>query len=245
MDVYEQMADFYDLVYSDKYDLQFYLNEAKKANGPVLEVACGTGRIYLELLGQGLPITGVDLSQKMLGQLVKKAKNLALKPDVFRGDMRSFSIGKKFKLIFLPYRSFLHMLNDDERMLALANFRNHLMDGGKLILHTYNPSKFELELTKGMHHLETEQLKAPDGSRYSLDWYLDYDDKAKIARYRIELRLENGEKYSYEMQLSYVGQKKMKKMFKECGFKEIKEYCGFDYGLVDANCKELIWVATK
>ena len=243
MDVYEEMAEFYDLIYSDAYDLQFYLNEAKKANGTVLEVACGTGRIYLELLKQNIDITGIDLSQKMLNVLLKKAKNLGLEPKISKGDMRNVNLKKKFKLIFLPYRSFLHMLTDEDRKTALKNFKKHLDSGGKLILHTYNPSKYELELTKGFHHLEAEQLKAPDGSSYQLDWYLDYDDQKKIAHYKIEITHKNNEKNAFEMDISHISTEQMNSLLKECGFKEIKTYCGFDYGFVDANCKELIWIA--
>ncbi len=245
MDPYEEMGEFYDLIYSDTYDLEFYLNEAKKVTGPILEVACGTGRIYLKILKEKIDITGVDLSQKMLNLLVKKANSMNLKPKIVKGDMRDFDLGKKFKLIFLPYRSFLHMLNDQDRIKALNNFKKHLDKDGKLILHTYNPSKFELELTKGFHHLESEKLKAADGTPYGLDWYLDYDDKKKIAHFKIELNEENGLVHTYTMDISYLSPQKLRKQLIECGFSQIKEYCGFEYGVVDNSCKELIWIVKK
>ena len=60
MRIYDDMAEQYDYIYSDSYDAEFYLREAKNAHGPVLEVACGTGRILLRLLSEGIEATGID-----------------------------------------------------------------------------------------------------------------------------------------------------------------------------------------
>ncbi len=244
MDVYEEMGEFYDLVYSGHYDLEFYLREARNARGPVLEVACGTGRVLLKLLQEGIDVTGVDLSKNMIGMLKKKAQALGLQPDVRLADMRDFHIDRKFRLVILPYRSFLHLRNDEERRKALLNFKEHLEPGGRLILHLYNASREDREMSGGYHHFDSEELSMPDGTPYRLDWFLDYDRKQGVGHYRIVL-LENNREHRYEMDLAYLPVKKVRALLELCGYRNIKLYCGFDYGQFDEDCKEAVWIAEK
>jgi len=64
---FEEWAKVYDMIYGNyKKDLDFYKREARKAKGKVLEIACGTGRIYLELLKDGIDAYGIDISENML-----------------------------------------------------------------------------------------------------------------------------------------------------------------------------------
>jgi len=80
---FEKWAKVYDLIYGKyKNDINFYRKEARKAKGKVLEIACGTGRIYLELLKGGIDIYGIDISKNMLEVLKKKARKLGLKSKV-------------------------------------------------------------------------------------------------------------------------------------------------------------------
>ncbi len=54
-------------------DIPFYLNQVRKYGEPVLELACGTGRITIPLAEQGIQITGLDITDSMLAQAKKKA----------------------------------------------------------------------------------------------------------------------------------------------------------------------------
>ena len=242
MDVYDELAEFYDLIYSEHYDLEFYLREARNAHGPVLEVACGTGRILLKLLQEGIDVTGVDLSENMIGVLKKKAQALGIAPDVRIGDMRDFRIGRKFRLIIVPYRSFLHLRSDKERREALLTFKAHLESGGRLVLHTYEPSPQERETGGGYHQFDSEALSMPDGTPYTLDWFLDYERTENVGHYRIVLR-ENGREHRFDMDLSYLPVKKMRALLGKCGYGKVKLYCGFDYGFFEGGCKEAVWIA--
>ena len=74
-------GDVYDLVLRDiPYGLDFYVALARQANGPVLDVACGTGRILLPCLQAGVDIEGLDLFEPMLNTLRAKATALGLSP---------------------------------------------------------------------------------------------------------------------------------------------------------------------
>lgn len=244
MRVYEELAEFYDLVYSDEYDLEFYLREAKNARGPVLEIACGTGRILLRLMQAGIPASGIDLSEGMLAVLRNKAAALGLIPDVHAADMRDFSLGRKFRLIIVPYRSFLHLQSDGDRLMALKNFLEHLEPGGRLILHTYNPSKDELLATGAYRHLDSEEHAMPDGTPYTLDWYLQYDRGRRAGAYRIVLT-ERGREHVFEMEIAYLPVKEVRTLLGMAGYRNIRLYSGFDYGRFEENSKEALWIAEK
>lgn len=244
MDVYERLAGYYDLIYCDRLDLEFYLLEARNATGPVLEAACGTGRIMLRLLSEGIPAVGMDISKPMLDVLREKAQRMGLDPEVHVADMADFDLGKEFGLIIVPYRSFLHLKDDKERKNALKCFMKHLKKGGRLILHTYNPSEEERALTKGYNLFESEDLVSPEGRPYRLEWYLRYEPKGRVGHYKIVITLD-GRKEEFEMDIHYVEARKMRQLLSSAGFRNIKPYCGFDYSPYEEDCSEVVWIAEK
>jgi ubiquinone/menaquinone biosynthesis C-methylase UbiE len=138
---YEKWAEAYDLLCENyQADIPFYTQEARKAGGKVLEVGCGTGRVYLELLKAGIEAFGLDLSAQMLQVLERKATALNLHPNVQVADMRNFKIKAKFSLIMIPFRAFLHNLTVEDQLLTLKNCRRHLADNGKLMLNFFLPN---------------------------------------------------------------------------------------------------------
>src|SRR5437667_7900348 len=77
-------------------DVEFYVDEARRAGSPVLELGCGTGRILLPIAAAGIEVVGVDRAPRLLA--VARHKAAALDPDVQRrielvdADMRGFSL---------------------------------------------------------------------------------------------------------------------------------------------------------
>ena len=83
---FDLWAKWYDAMYTseeDKEDVEFYVREAKKAKGKVLEIACGTGRVYLELLRNSIDAYGIDISDALLKVLRNKAKKEGLEVKVY------------------------------------------------------------------------------------------------------------------------------------------------------------------
>ena len=117
---YDKWAHVYDIIYSQyKPDINYYIKKAVQTKGPVLEIGCGTGRIYLEALKRKADITGFDISPKMLKVLKNKASKLGLKPKVSCQDMKKFRYKKKFKLIIIPFRAFLHNITIQDQIDTL------------------------------------------------------------------------------------------------------------------------------
>ena len=124
-------------------DVAFYERVARDTGGPVLELACGTGRIALALAEAGHDVTGVDLSEGMLSFARRKA--VALPPEagsrltLARQDMTAIDLGRRFGFAFVAFRSFQHLLTIDLQRRALEGVHRHLAPGGRLALHLFDP----------------------------------------------------------------------------------------------------------
>jgi SAM-dependent methyltransferase len=134
-------GDVYDLVGKDiPYGLDFYVALARAANGPVLDIACGTGRILLPCLQAGVDVEGLDLFEPMLGTLRAKAASLNLSPRLHRADMSDFSLPRRFRLVMIPCNAFIHNMTQEAQIRCLQLCREHLLPGGMLAFDTFFPS---------------------------------------------------------------------------------------------------------
>ena len=123
---YDAFADIYDLEYgTTTVDLDFYVEHAQAAQSPVLELACGTGRLALRVAEAGIPIVGIDSSERMLAVAREKAARLeesgaapveSLPVEWVQADMRDFDLGRRFGLAMIPARSFLHLLDPSDQV---------------------------------------------------------------------------------------------------------------------------------
>ena len=122
-------------------DVAFYLALARSAPGPTLEVACGTGRVTLPLALAGVEITGIDLSPGMLATAAHKATSLPSGARIrfARQDMAELALETRFGFAFVPFRSFQFLLTAERQRQALDAIHHHLVPGGRLALHLFDP----------------------------------------------------------------------------------------------------------
>lgn len=140
-------GELYDVLLGDlDYDLDFYLGLAKEATGPVLDVACGTGRIMLPCLRAGIDIEGVDLFAPMLDRLRSKATTEGFSPRLQRADMSDFRLDRRFALIMIPFNAFIHNLTAEAQIRCLTLCREHLQPGGLLAFDTFFPGREYINL---------------------------------------------------------------------------------------------------
>jgi SAM-dependent methyltransferase len=134
-------GELYDILFNElRFDLDFYLELAREARGPVLEVACGTGRILLPCLQAGIDIDGLDLYPSMLEVLRKKALVLGYEPRVYAADMRNFRLPRHYSLILIAFNAFVHNLTTEDQLSTLRACREHLTQGGLLVLNIFFPA---------------------------------------------------------------------------------------------------------
>ncbi len=105
----------------------------------MLDLPCGTGRILLPLLQEGVDIEGVDLSAEMLARLRQKAAELGLQPRVHQASFTDLRLERQFALIISPCNSFVHNLTVEDQIQSLRLCREHLLSGGLLVIDTFFP----------------------------------------------------------------------------------------------------------
>lgn len=256
---YERVqAEYYD--YTSKGlegDLQFYLEEARRAGSPVLELGCGTGRILIPIAEAGIDIVGLDLSDAMLS--VARSKVVALPADVqsrieiVKGDMRDFSLGRKFKLVMIPYRAFLHLMTSEDQKAALATICEHLDDDGRLVFNIFDPrvetiAAHLVPLGRAVKKL-MEFTRADNGHKVVVSESRKYDtDQQVLTEDRIFEELDaSGEVISKAygvLSLRYAFRYETQHLLELCGYKIEALYGDFERGPFRSG-NEQIWVARK
>ncbi len=127
----------YDIRDSSTTGLDFYAALAKECGAPILEIACGTGRISIPIAKLGYQITGLDIVPGMLEQAKQKSAGLPI--NWIERDGRSFDLDEQFRLVFLTGNAFQAFLTraDQESLLECAH--KHLHDDGLFAFETRNP----------------------------------------------------------------------------------------------------------
>ncbi len=124
-------------------DLAFWLKLAEQTGGPVLELACGTGRVVIPLARAGHAVAGLDVSRSMLAvarrKLTREDAEVQARVRLVEGDMADFSVEGRFGLIFIAYRSFQHLVERAEQRKCLESCRRHLETEARLAINVFNP----------------------------------------------------------------------------------------------------------
>lgn len=132
-------ADLYDLLFRDfAIDLEFYRAAARASGGAVLDIGCGTGRLMLPFLAEGIDVDGLDNSPEMLDRLRMNAAAKGLSPRVTLGDMRAFRMPRRYACVMIPFNAFAHNLSADEQLDTLRGCHEHLLSGGRLVLDVFS-----------------------------------------------------------------------------------------------------------
>lgn len=132
-DVYDRMFESFD------FDVAFWLDVARDAGGPVLELACGTGRILLRLLEAGIDADGVDAYPAMIRRAAEKAAARGRAPRLVVAGMTDFTMPRRYTRVICPFNGFAHAESVDDQIRTLRCCREHLEPGGALVLHMSYP----------------------------------------------------------------------------------------------------------
>ena len=120
-------------------DLDVWRALATTAQGPVLDLGCGTGRVALHLAAHGCEVTGIDNDPALIDALRDRADERGLNVEVAVGDARSFDLGRTFALVISPMQVVQLLGGREGRVRMLANVRRHLHTGGLFAAALANP----------------------------------------------------------------------------------------------------------
>ena len=179
-DLYDH-PDLYDALLPVGAHLPFYVDLARRQNGAVLELACGTGQITIPIAAAGFPAVGLDQSQAMLAVAKTRASTSDLSVEFVEGDMRDFSLGRDFSFIFIARNSLLHLLTTDDLIAAFRMVIGHLRPDGLFALDVFNPDVSLLARPAG----ERSHVMDVASSRFGelrVDATHDYDSATQVNR---------------------------------------------------------------
>ena len=257
MDEYGLIAELYDHVglYRDRPDLEFYLDAAREAGSPVLEIGCGTGRVLIPTARAGIEIAGLDLSPSMLGvcrqRLLAEPDPVRARVELVEGDMRRFDLRRSFNLVTIPFRPFQHLVSVEDQLACLDSIRRHLVPGGTLILDLFNPSLEALVRPPGVEAEDTPETLLPDGRRLSRSFRIVSQDRAAQAN-QVELIYQvthpggRTERLVHGFTMRYLFRYEAEHLLVRAGFEIAALYGGYDrsrFGVTYPG--ELIFVARK
>jgi SAM-dependent methyltransferase len=217
-------GEMYDLMMSNvPYGLDFYIPLARAANGPVLDIACGTGRILLPCLQAGVEIEGLDLFEPMLRTLRAKAAALGLSPRLHQADMSDFSLPRRFALVMIPFNAFIHNMTQEAQIRCLRRCREHLLPGGLLAFDTFFPSLEIIGAADNTRVLEGEFPHPDTGLPMRLYDTRRFDRVAQTQHSLNELELSDADGnvttvYRFEVSSRYVYKQEMELLLRLAGF---------------------------
>ena len=212
-------------------DVGFYVSEARSVTPPVVELGVGTGRIAVPIAAEGIEVIGVDSSPGMLEVCRERAEaaGVAELVDLRLGDLRSPPVGERVDLVICPFRSFLHLHTDKERLAALGAARALLVDGGRLIFDVFAPGDDDIAETHG------RWLEREPGIFERADW-----DK-RLRTLTLSVRGPSGET---TMALAWLSADEWRELLERAGFEVDALYGWFDRRPYRRG-EDQVWIARR
>lgn len=113
-------------------DIPFYVGLAREADGPIVELAIGSGRVAIPVAqATGRPVIGVDTSPAMLEQARERAAEAGVELELHENDMRDLSLDEPAALIYCPARALLHLPTWADRRRTFERVAASLRPGGR------------------------------------------------------------------------------------------------------------------
>jgi len=229
---YDAIAGLYDTwSASVTEDVPFYVEEAVASEGPVVELGVGTGRIAVPSARAGMRVIGVDSSASMLAACRERARSEGLEDvlDLRLGDLLDPPVDERVPLVICPFRSLLHLADDDERRQALKAAREMLVPGGHVIFDVFAPDRNDIAETHG------RWLEREPGIFERADW----DTRTRTLTLRVR-----GPEGEATMRLVWRSSTEWRSLLEEAGFTVDACYGWFDRRPYEGG-EDTIWVASR
>jgi SAM-dependent methyltransferase len=212
-------------------DVSFYVEEALAAQGVVVELGVGTGRIAIPTAMAGVHVIGVDSSRGMLEVCAQRAREAGVEErlDLRLGDLRRPPVAERVPLVTCPFRAFLHLRDDDERLEALRAALAMLVPRGRLVFDVFTPSPEDVEETHG------RWLEREPGIEERADW--------DLAARTLTLSVR-GPQGASSMVLWWLEPARWQALLAEAGFEVEACYGWFDRRPY-AGGEDSVWIARK
>ena len=227
MSAYDAFAPIYDRWFPDMTDVPFYVELARDSEGPLVELAVGTGRVAIPIAKEtGRPVLGIDSSPAMLAQAKERAKAAGVDLELRQGDMRDLELDEPAGLVYCPARALGHLPTWADRRRVFERVHGTLRPGGRF---AWNHFVFDPRIAARNDGEWAEQ----NGIRHRID-HAKHDN-------RIDITLESGDTIS----LWWLNRSEWEGLIDVAGFEFEALYGGFAREPFDESAKEFVWVVRK
>ena len=236
----------FDLVCTrQKEDVAMWIAEAEQIGGPVLDIACGGGRLTIPLARQGHKVTGIDISPTML-ELARR-KRCPDPPRLLQAEMTNFKLYEEFRFAIIGYSSFQLLLTLEEQIECLRHVYEHLDDRGVLGI-DLNPAVCEGPDQMEMHHSYTawwadRRCMVASYSSYETDRV----NKLRTWHDRYDIFDRDGERtiQEHELTMRDVGLDEMRLLLQHVGFQILDVWGTHKKGPLTPYSHNMIILANK
>lgn len=252
---YDRFADIYsvwtDTAGSTRANLTFYLDAYAQADGPVVELGVGDGRIAVPAAARGRAVIGVDRSPAMLDLCRRRAARAGVldRLTLMRADFRSFELDAPAALIALPYHSLGHLPTLEDKRRALIHVFAQLRPGGRFIFDDF------LMTADLIAHMRQVQLRAEYRTAEGADvllWVTSLVNEPaqaiRVVTWEDELDAEGLlERRRYRrLSLNWIEPSQARDLLTQAGFTIDACYGDFDRTpFSSATAREQVWVARR
>lgn len=240
MAVYDD-AEFYDLEFATRdHEIPFFLEQARRAQGPVLEVGCGTGRITVPLAQAGVNVTGLDVMPSMLRRAARRAHDCQVAVDWIEQDCRDIRTAQRFALIFSAHNSMGHLHDLDSVVAFLTSARRALASDGTLILEVSNRDVAELSCPSGAsRHIKSFQDAV---GRCVEVWSTpSYDAATQIVRFHLDYRRDGTVAHSNQVSMRCFFPEELLAVCRLAGLEVVRRYGDYNASLfVSTSPKQIL-----
>ena len=208
-------------------DVPFYVELAREAEGPVVELAVGNGRVAIPVAREtGRKVIGIDRSLAMLAEARKRAEEAGVELELREGDMRDLELDEPAGLVYCPFRSLLHLPTWGDRRRVFERVAAALRPGGRFAWNSFVLSPHRAAESDGNWEVHA-------GVRHRID-HVPADN-------RIDITLESGDKVS----LWWATRSEWEGLLEASGLETEALYGDFERTPFDETSGEFVWVARK
>jgi SAM-dependent methyltransferase len=254
---YERVSD-YDLEYQSQseLDIPFWCELVMRYTPRrVLELACGSGRIGIELLHSpgDFQLEGLDIAPEMLAayrrKLAREPEAVSQRVTLHEGDMTDYVLEHKgqFDLIFLPFNSIAHLYEIEQQLATFKNTYDHLVDGGRFVVDIFLPDIDYLSdaLNRPSHvYLEDEISDPNDEFTMLLYTSRKYDQIEQLQHitWTHEKFFETGEneRYLTKLDMHIFFPRELQMLFLATGFSIEAIYGGYDWKPLGRGTRQIV-----
>lgn len=202
IDCYEiyNNPDLYDSESNHTTDIPFYTGLVHQTGSPVLELACGTGRVSIPLARAGFDVTGLDISAPFIQRAKEKAEKEKVNAVFDVADCRTFDLDKKFNLIIMPFNAIAH-IHDRKSYEGLFNsVRKHLNPDGRFSFAWFNPNEKYLYRDPNKRY-PSLNYTLPDGTPVIVTENNIYDKATQINYIKWYYKIGDKEEFVRELNM--------------------------------------------